>query len=311
MNPPAFASADTATIERCPAYCGESDALPMSIESSGYGSKTDPGCVRDYNEDSLGVSVEHGLWIVADGMGGHAGGGQASSIACDEIIKSIGNGLGITDSIEAAHTVLVSAANEGRGPAQMGTTVVLLKNGTQGYVVAWVGDSRAYLWNGKLLQLTRDHSLVQSLVDDGELEANSPEAAKIKNVITQCLGPANNGIPRIDTVNVTWHEGDKVLLCSDGLHGEVEDAEIGRVIARNASSGDQAIAEALVNSAIQAGGSDNITAVVVSAPQSRAGQTRTRQVPVQTTDGGLGRRLLFVLMACAALLLLLIYWSSG
>jgi protein phosphatase len=233
-------------------------------------------------------------------MGGYAGGGQASLIACDEIIESIGNGLGVIESIESAHAAIINAASEGRGPELMGSTVVVLKTGTQGYVVAWVGDSRAYLWNGKLVRLSRDHSLVQSLIDSGELDADSLEAANIKNVITQCLGPANRGIPRVETVSGAWHKGEKVLLCSDGLHGEIDDAEIRRIIAGNESSGDQAIAEALVNSALQAGGKDNITTVVVSAPLDAPEQAPAR-------SGGWPRSLLLALMAVVIVLLLSLF----
>jgi protein phosphatase len=281
--------------------------MPENAPASAF--LTHPGRVRDHNEDAFGIAEENGFWCVVDGMGGYAGGDVASAIARNVVLASIRDGQGVKTSIQAAHAAIVQAAREGKGPDHMGSTIVALKSTGAEYLVAWVGDSRSYLWNGKLLQLSRDHSLVQSMIDSGKLTADSPKADNIRNVITQCLGPPNDGVPRVDTVTGTWKAGDKVLLCSDGLHGELGDDVINAIITEQQQAGDQSIVEALVDAALQAGGSDNITAVIVSAP---AVLPEPAPDPVQVVRGGGGPgRMLLSIMAGVVLLVLMFYLFSN
>jgi serine/threonine protein phosphatase PrpC len=261
---------------------------------------THPGRVRDHNEDTFGLAEEDGFWCVADGMGGHAGGDVASAIARDVILSSIRDGEGVKTSILAAHDSIVRSAEEGEGPPQMGSTIVALRSTGRDYLIAWVGDSRAYLWNGNLRRLSRDHSLVEDMIDSGAFAEDSPEAAEIRNVITQCLGPPNKTVPRVDTVTGNWQAGDKIVLCSDGMHGELSDDIINGIIDAQQDAGDQAIVGALVDAALQAGGSDNITVVVVSAPKVLPYPAMKAEREEGTSGSGW---LLFAVIAASALLL--------
>lgn len=231
-----------------------------------YGAQTDPGCKRTLNEDTFGARADKGLWFVADGMGGHSGGEVASRIVADHIMEEVDSGKGLVEAIEGAHQSVVDAAGRGEGSQQMGSTVVALRSNGAGYQIAWVGDSRAYLWDGALRQLTRDHSLVQEYLDSRNLDAGAVDLSQWSNVITQCLGPANSGTPRVDVVSGDWHAGEKILLCSDGLHGELDTPAIAELLAGAAQDDDQTLAERLVQAAREAGGADNVTAVLVSAP---------------------------------------------
>jgi len=265
---------------------------------------THQGRVRDHNEDTYGIAEDEAFWCVADGMGGHAGGDVASAVARDVILASIRAGERVDASILAAHDAITKAAEAGKGSPYMGSTVVALSSTGPDYEVSWVGDSRAYLWNGSLSQLSRDHSLVQSMIDSGQLTKDSPKADEIRNVITQCLGPPNKSAPRVDAVSGSWRPGDKIVLCSDGMHGELDDEAISRIIESNVDEGDQAIVDALVDAALEAGGSDNITVVVISAPQD---------IPQQAADiesgepGGRTTRLISMLLAVIVLVISLLY----
>ena len=148
----------------------------------------------------------------------------------------------------------------------MGTTIVALKLAAGAYDIAWVGDSRAYLMRGNMLrQLTKDHSLVQRLVDAGEITAAEARSHPQRNVITRVLGGLSNSRAMPESVSGQVEAGDVFLLCSDGLTGEVEDEQI-RSILLNAR-GAQEAADQLVGAALAAGGRDNITAVVVIVNQ--------------------------------------------
>jgi protein phosphatase len=229
-----------------------------------YGAGTDTGRIRSHNEDCFRAEPELGLWLVADGMGGHQGGEVASAIAGDVIVDKTRNGQPLTMPIEEAHTAILKAVRDGEGPAGMGTTLVALKMNQQGYEVAWVGDCRAYLWDGKKLrQLTKDHSYVQYLVDQGVLAASEADHHSHQNFITQALGATETDGIKVDAIRDVMHRGEKILLCSDGLTKEVGDADIAVIL----SSGrdEQETVDRLIRTALENGGSDNVTAVLVSA----------------------------------------------
>lgn len=229
-----------------------------------FGAGTDVGKTRSHNEDSFRAEPELGLWLVADGMGGHRGGETASALAADWIVDGIRSGEPLARPISQAHVAILQATREGKGPEGMGTTVVALKAEENRYEIAWVGDCRAYLWDGNSLrQVTKDHSYVQYLVDKGIISADDIENHPQQNFIMQALGSTEIEAVEVDTIRNRFHRGEKILLCSDGLIKELTDNEIAEVLARNL--GDQETVDLLIRMAVEHGGNDNITAIIVSA----------------------------------------------
>lgn len=229
-----------------------------------FGHATDVGRVRDHNEDTYVAAPENALWVVADGMGGHSAGEIASAIAVEVIAMEVANGIPLNEAIEKAHQAILRAVQEGMGSPGMGCTVVAARlNGCE-LEVAWVGDSRAYLWDGSLRLLTRDHSFVQQLVDSGAISEEDARHHPQRSVITQALGANDLKAIRVDTVNDVLARGERLLLCSDGLTGEVEDAGIAAILKRTADP--QQAVERLIAAANENGGSDNVTVVLLDAP---------------------------------------------
>jgi serine/threonine protein phosphatase PrpC len=230
-----------------------------------YAGATHTGRVRDHNEDRWQALPELGLWIVADGIGGQAAGEVASTLAVERIEACARTGMSLEASIAAANKAILAAPQAGHGRPGMGTTVVALAIKDHHYRVAWLGDSRAYLWNSKgLTQLSHDHSFVQELLDNGEITSAEAAIHPYRNIIMRCLGAEDSERVVVDTVDGELHTGDRLLLCSDGLTGELTDDAIKEVF--DAGFNDQVTAGQLVQSALDLGGSDNITVVVVSAP---------------------------------------------
>ena len=213
-----------------------------------FGSRTDIGCLRDHNEDSLVVTPP--LFAVADGMGGHAAGEVASEIAVrvlSELAPEHPDVEALGRAIEEANRAVIQAAREGRGRQGMGTTI------------AQVGDSRAYLLHqGKLQQLTRDHSLMADMIEAGQLTPEEARTHPQRSVITRALGSDAHLHPDIYEINV--ETGDRLLICSDGLSGMIFDDQIENTLRRVQDP--QRCASQLVNEAIAAGGHDNVTVIV-------------------------------------------------
>lgn len=231
-----------------------------------YGSRTDVGLLRDHNEDSLAVTPP--LYAVADGMGGHAAGEVASEIAIQTLVANAPDAPDaddLTRAVVAANHAVIRAAAEGVGRKGMGTTMTAAMLDGKRLVVAQVGDSRAYLLHeGSLQRITRDHSLIADLLESGQI---TPEEARVhpqRSVITRALGSDPSTLPDIYEMNIS--AGDRLLLCSDGLSGMVDDSLLESTLDRVKDP--QRCAAALVNEAITAGGYDNITAVVVDAPSN-------------------------------------------
>ena len=233
--------------------------MNIAISSS---AATHVGYMRDHNEDNYICAPEQGLWLIADGMGGHAAGEVASAIVVDRITQARQESVPITEAVLSAHQAVIDAAGQGCGRKGMGSTVVaLVLNGNE-YEIVWVGDSRAYVWNGtSLAQLTQDHTHVQRLVGQGIITQEEALAHPLANLLYQAIGLNGDQL-------VTGHctgkllSGERLLLCSDGLSGEVAYEEIESVFAENLN--DQDTAENLVNAALVHGGTDNITVIVVS-----------------------------------------------
>lgn len=225
-----------------------------------FGSRTDIGCLRDHNEDSLVVTPP--LFAVADGMGGHAAGEVASEIAVrvlSELAPEHPDGEALGRAIEEANRAVIQAAREGRGRQGMGTTMTAAMLEGERLVIAQVGDSRAYLLHqGKLQQLTRDHSLMADMIEAGQLTPEEARTHPNRSVITRALGSDPHTQPDLYEINV--ETGDRLLICSDGLSGMIFDDQIENTLRRVQDP--QRCASQLVNEAIAAGGHDNVTVIV-------------------------------------------------
>ena len=228
-------------------------------------SGTDVGRVRSLNEDAFLDRSEIGLWVVADGMGGHAAGDFASRTIVEalERIAPPSDGSAflreVEDRIQIAHAAL-RRESEARGSGGIiGSTVVVLIAWNRHYACVWAGDSRLYLLrDGVLRQVSRDHSLVQDLVEAGELAPEQAESHPQANVVTRAVGAVEDLV--LDKTHQQIAAGDIFLLCSDGLTRHVSDQEIAAVLAGEAAPD---AAQVLIDLALDRGAKDNVTAVVV------------------------------------------------
>jgi serine/threonine protein phosphatase PrpC len=230
------------------------------------------GKVRDENQDSFLVEPELGLFLVSDGMGGHRGGGLASKIVAEDLppmIESRLDGLR-TRSRTAVRSLLKKALTEQsrqlqmegtteNGYKDMGATVALaLLIGQRAYITN-VGDSRVYrLRKGRLRQLTRDHSVVSELLDQGQIQPEQADEHDAQGQITRYIGMQDTAYPHLRSF--TLKEADRLLLCTDGLTDLVPDDVIAAILDQESDC--QPVCEALVKAANAAGGTDNITVVV-------------------------------------------------
>jgi serine/threonine protein phosphatase PrpC/cell division protein FtsN len=247
-----------------------------------YGAGTNVGNVRDNNEDSYVCDEEKDLWIVADGMGGLGFGEVASAITTLTVTRMVREGHGINQAIEIAHqNIKKYAETDGMG-TNMGTTIVLLLSHGSLYNIFWVGDSRAYLLDKEQMkQVTTDHSLVQSLIDQGELTKEQAETDPRKNAVTRALGVQELETVRADSISERWQPGQKILLCSDGLTDCVSDAKIEELMLEGGE--DQEIVDRLIEAALEGGGKDNVTVIVISAPTHAKISDTDTYVPAAAT----------------------------
>lgn len=226
--------------------------------------KTHTGNVRDHNEDTIFNGPDHNLWIVADGMGGHACGEVASQITVNTLQSSIDQGQPLIDALAAAHTAVTSEAQNNSEALGMGTTVVLMTVNDEQFEIAWVGDSRAYLLRGQQLHLlTRDHSYLEWLKDNGVTVDEARNHPK-RNIITQSIGV---GEPAPDKIHGDVEPGDRFLLCSDGLNDELTDEEIANILAADGHA--EEVTGMLIEAALEQGGRDNVSVIVVDVEPER------------------------------------------
>ena len=228
-----------------------------------YGAVTHVGQVRTGNEDSL--LADNNVFMVADGMGGHNAGEVASLMAVEQLREAANGIIAETDlvqALESANEVIYAESMTNHLHHGMGTTLaamVVLENNT--LVVAHVGDSRVYMWHeGALSRLSKDHSYVQELVDEGIVSIEEARTHPRRNIVTRALGIDADVEVEANTFPVTV--GAWYVLCSDGLVDEISDADIAKVLERCTSPHEAA--QALVDAANAAGGRDNITVIVVS-----------------------------------------------
>ncbi|HUF84238.1 MAG TPA: Stp1/IreP family PP2C-type Ser/Thr phosphatase [Acidimicrobiia bacterium] len=225
------------------------------------GERTDKGRVRDGNEDERLIDRRMDLYAVADGMGGHQAGEVASSTAVEALRAAVANGTPIRDAITKANEAVLERSGGDERLRGMGTTLTAATLATGGtLLIGHVGDSRAYLArDGEMRQVTDDHSLVEEMVRGGELTPEQAEVHPQRSVITRALG-IDPGV-EVDLYTLELRDGDRVLLCSDGLSGMVRTEEIAAILEREPDP--QKAANELVDAANKAGGEDNITVVLL------------------------------------------------
>ena len=244
------------------------DTSSVEVVSSYYGSRTEIGNVREHNEDSLTVLPP--LFAVADGMGGHEAGEVASEITINtlnDLAPQSADAEALARAVVAANLNVIKAPSQGVGRVVMGTTLTAAILEKERLVIAQVGDSRAYLLhNGSLQQLTRDHSLMADMIEAGQLTEAEARVHPNRSVITRAIGSDPHMQPDLYELNV--ETGDRLLLCSDGICGMIEDHEIASIMRQAPSA--QSCADQLVEAALAAGGFDNATAVVVDVEGFKA-----------------------------------------
>lgn len=229
------------------------------------GAATDTGRVRDHNEDSYFVRPESGVWVVADGMGGHDAGDYASQTITGEM-ETVGFSISAGD-LQARFMERLSRAHQkigehaiSLGGGTVGATLVALLVYEDSYACIWSGDSRIYrMRNGALELLTRDHTEVQELLDAGMIGEEEAENWPRKNVITRAIGVSDD--PNCDVVSGEIRQGDVFLLCSDGLTEHNSDDDIAAALLRCETA--QSACNDLIAQTLDRGAKDNVTAVVV------------------------------------------------
>lgn len=231
--------------------------------------KTDIGAVRKMNQDYLFYSTEPvgvlpNLFIVADGMGGHKAGDYASRLSVETFVKYVKEAETdvpiriMDDAIHYVNKLVLQEASENEDYAGMGTTFVAAFIKDDILIVANIGDSRLYLVDSQLTQITEDHSFVGAMLRAGQITKEEAAHHPDKNIITRAIGAAKE--PRVDFFEVDLTEGDKILMCTDGLSNMVPDEDIMDIFA-SCYIGD--IVDELIDEAKKNGGADNITALVI------------------------------------------------
>lgn len=228
-----------------------------------FGHLTHPGLRRSLNEDTYYGDSELSLWLVADGMGGPACGEVASALAREAIVREIRNGAPLAQAIRTADEEIIRTSRRRNDTLPMGTTVVAARVLGNRYEVAWVGDSRAYVWrDGQLAQVSQDHSVAQEMLSQGNMTAEQARTHPHRNVVTQALGVTDPAHLNVATTSGEMRPGMQLLLCSDGLTEEVDDAMIARTLAFDDASAQECV-DRLVAAALDGGGTDNITVILV------------------------------------------------
>lgn len=230
-----------------------------------WGACTDVGLVRRVNEDSK--HHRYPLFAVADGMGGHSAGDVASALAIETLSERVGRSESLSDAVRAANQEIYRRASQEPELSGMGTTLTAMVAGETSAQIAHVGDSRAYLFrNGDLSRLTQDHTVVGRLVQQGRIHPEDADRHPQRSYLERALGVDSD--VEVDVYVLDHKPGDRVVLCSDGLFGMIDDDVIASVLSDQ--SDPQVAAEQLCAAAVKAGGNDNVTTVVVDFPQDPA-----------------------------------------
>lgn len=272
--------------------------------------RSDVGLIRPHNEDSVAVDTELGLIVLADGMGGYQAGEVASGITTDLIIREIRAGAAkfvnlppgasvpppgaigaasaqsrlLQRAIENSNSAILEAGTKQKNLSGMGSTVVALFFWSDRVSIAHVGDSRVYRWRGGLLQrLTRDHSLVQELVDHGFYTPEQARTAPNRHLVTRALGM--DAAVRVEISETIVEPTDYFLLCSDGLTDMLTDEDIS-IVLKNLANNLEQIASYLVDLANQQGGRDNISVILA---RTRTENSRSWRSRLQNWINGSGK----------------------
>jgi serine/threonine protein phosphatase PrpC len=253
------------------------------------GAKSDIGRARERNEDSFITQAP--LFAVADGMGGHRGGNVASAMALETLqeVDADGQPGALIEKVKLANGRVLERGEADRDLQGMGTTLTaVLADGDKAHIVH-IGDSRAYLLrDGAFRQVTRDHTLVQRMVDEGRLTRDEAEHHPQRSILTRALGVEAEAEP--DPITLDLHPGDRLLLCTDGLTGMVDEERIREVL--ESEPDPQQACDRLIDEANAAGGEDNITVIVLDfeqgedAPDPR--RTAAGEVTTAAADGQRG-----------------------
>lgn len=247
---------------------------------------TDKGCVRDHNEDRWYADAEQGLFIVSDGMGGQTAGERAAELVVERLPELLGTTSWTDDELRSGSTrekvtqALISVNSILRKRIQeqpeligMGATVVLALVRNQYALVVHIGDSRAYrVRQGRIERLTSDHTLTRLLMDAGEVSAKDVENHPGSNQLTRYMGMSGELLP--ETHGIELIAGDRLLLCSDGLTKMLSDHQLQLIFEAEADI--QIVSQRLASEAKRAGGTDNITVVVVELTENNAVQLSSR-----------------------------------
>ncbi|HEX7274820.1 MAG TPA: protein phosphatase 2C domain-containing protein [Nitrososphaeraceae archaeon] len=237
------------------------------------GHKSDRGLVRENNEDALYANDELGVYILADGMGGHQGGEIASNIAVNTIAKIISRSVGepkrknveeiVYTALHEANEEIILLRKNDINLMNMATTIIisLFVDDVVNYI--HLGDSRTYLYkkDDNLIQLTTDDSLVMEMVKQGIIRKDEVRMHSLRNIVTRYLGAVRPSLPEVHKCTVGAN--DCIILCSDGLTNMLDDKEILFILKSNISMGPQVVCNLLVESAIMKGGEDNISVIIV------------------------------------------------
>ncbi len=237
-------------------------------------SRTDRGRLREHNEDALACDAVAGVAVLADGMGGYAAGEVASGAAASQVASELARlkaeyprlspadlMQAMRDAIRRVNTQIYRVAHKDPRYTGMGTTLVAAAFTGQVAVIAHAGDSRAYLFrDSRLRRMTKDHSLLQERIDLGLIQPEDPAGQAVRNLITRALGVDPLLEPEIGVH--AMRDGDRVLLCSDGLNDMLGDAQIEQLLQAHDDDAERA-AQELVEQANAAGGRDNISVILV------------------------------------------------
>jgi serine/threonine protein phosphatase PrpC len=227
-----------------------------------FGHGTHIGLRRKRNEDTYYADASLGLFLVADGMGGHQHGEVAAALVRDAVVDLVVRGHSLIEAVHGAGERLRLLTRDSVDALPMGTTIAALHLKADSYEVAWVGDSRVYMWKHGLRQISHDHSLVQALVEAGQLDPAQASQHPQRNVLTQALGVTANEQLHIGMARGQLEAGTGFLLCSDGLTESISDESIARTVARIDLASQECVDQLLLG-ALDGGGDDNITAIIV------------------------------------------------
>lgn len=218
---------------------------------------------RALNEDRFVADAGWGIALVSDGMGGPAAGEVAADIVVTHMVDYLDQALPIAEAVRQTNDAVKQAAEHGQGKPGMGATLVAARFDGHDYELTWIGDSRAYLWHGELRRISRDHSRVEAQLEQGEIDLAEARASGERNIITRAMGLDESAAGPVPVVRSTLCQGQQLLLCSDGITDVLSGADLAAHFA--ADHAPPAFLDAIIQAALDGGGSDNITAVLVTA----------------------------------------------